>query len=360
MKLLNLIKCNLKRMLKNKTAFILSFVLPALAVGAMTFLNNKTGIDKSTYYFVNKDKGVYAKELIKEIEKNSNVKLLSQDEAMERLKKKTITSFYIIDEQFSNKIQAGEKPQIEVSRREKSTSFNDFHLELDNYINKLMFIAIVDEESGERLALSSLQDENTEIKVTTTKSAGMGTQMFISLLVSFNLFCSIGMAYELAALKKERTLKRSLTTGSKPRTIIGAILGGQFIVTAFGYIILLYVYVFLNKNSILPQAPIIAINLLMTTALSLSLAVFISRIIKDDKLIGIVIQIVLCGSCFIGGSFLPYELLPKGIKYLSKFMPQYWTLQSIGEGKIEYSLIVLLFAIVLFTAGTISTRSFVD
>lgn len=360
MKLMHLIKCNLKRVMKNKAMFLLSFVLPAIVVGGMSVLNNKSNLNTRTYYMVNNDSGTYGKELIEELSKDFNIRIFSGDRAMEKLKKKTLTEFYEINEDFSNSLMKGEKPQILVNRREKSNEFSDFEMKADALVNKLVFISRVEKSSGEKLPLASLINEEVNIKVSTESNTDMTSQLFINLFISFNLFCSIGMCYELAGLKSERTLKRSLTTGSKPRTIIGAVLGAQFIFIAAGYIVLFLVYVFINNNILLSKAPIIILNLIMTTAVALSLSVFVSRIVKDEKIIGVIMQIILCGTCFIGGAFVPIELLPKSITLISKVTPQYWALQSIKDSRPEYTLIVLLFAVVLFTAGTISTRSFAE
>ncbi|MDF2673399.1 MAG: hypothetical protein K0R09_1664 [Clostridiales bacterium] len=360
MKLIHLIKCNLKRVLKNKSMLLLSFVLPAIVVGGVSILNNNANLSSRTYYMVNNDSGIYGKELIQELSKDFDIKTSPKDEVMEKLKKKTLAEFYEINEDFTQTLMNGQKPQILVNRREQSNGFSDFEMKIEDLISKLMFTSKVEESSGEKIPLSSLISEKVNIKVNTTNNTDIATQLFINLFISFNLFCSIGMCYELAGLKSERTLKRALTTGSNPKTIIGAVLGAQFIFIVIGYIVLLLAYVFINDKVLLPQVPIIALNLMMTTAVALSLSVFVSRIVKDEKLIGVVMQIILVGTCFIGGSFVPIELLPKSISIVSRVTPQYWALQSIKEGRFEYALIVLLFAVVLFTAGTVSTRSFAE
>lgn len=360
MKLIQLIRCNLKRIMKSKSYILLSFVLPAVAIGVVTIINNMDKSSGRTYYMVNNDSGVYGREFIKELSKDYNIKLYQKDEATEKLKKKSIADFYEIDQDFSQVLMKGKKPQIKVNRRESSNEFSDFEMRAEELVNKLVLSSLIERNSGEKIALSSLENKEVHIKINAEKKTGFGSQMVISFLISFNLFCAIGMCYELFGLKHERTLKRSLTTGNKPRTIIGAVLGAQFILILIGYIALLFGFIFLNDITMLSQVPIIILNLIMTTAVGLSLAVFVSRIIKDEKLIAVVLQIILCSTCFIGGSFIPVEMLPKSISFFSRITPQYWAMQSIRDGRFEYSFIVLLFAVVLFTAGTLSTRSFAE
>lgn len=360
MRLMHLIKCNIKRIMKNKAMFLLSFVLPAIVVLGLSIINNRDSFSNRTYYMVNSDSGAYGKEFIEELSKDYNITVIERGRGMERLKKKTLSQLYEIQQDFTKALMEGKRPGLTVNRREKSSQFSDFEMAIENLINDAMFTARVEKSTGEKIPLGDLRNEDVNIKVSTVNKTNMASQMFLNLFVSFNLFCSIGMCYELAALRSERTLKRSLTTGNKPKTIIGAVLGSQFVFIVIGYIVMMLVYVSLNDKALLAKAPIIALNLAMTTAVALSLAVFIARIVKDEKLIAVILQIILTSTCFIGGSFVPIELLPKSIRLISKVTPQYWALQSIKDGRFEYALIVLLFAAVLFTAGTVSTRSFAE
>jgi ABC-2 type transport system permease protein len=360
LKLLQLININVKRMVKNKASIMLTLLLPMVVVLGLGFIFNRESDSKKTYYMVNNDNGSYGEKLVKELSKDYNIKLYSKESAMERLKKKTIVEFYEIGEKFSSELKEGKRSHILANRRENVQSFSDFEAKANNLLNKLMISSEIEAASGEKVSIDYFNSVKVKTNVISTKSTTIGDQLVINLLVSFSLFSSIGMCLELFGLKSERTLSRSLTTANKPQTIIGAILGGQYIIVAVVYIVLYFMYVFIFNKGLFMQAPVVILNLLMTIAVSLSLAVFVSRIIKNKNLIPIVLQIVLCGTCFIGGSFMPVDMLPDSIARFSKFTPQYWAVQSISTGKFQYSLIVLLFAVLLFTGGTVSARSFAN
>jgi ABC-2 type transport system permease protein len=360
MKLFNLVILNLKRMGKNKLAFMLSFILPVVVIFGMGFIMNNPANSTKNYYVVNNDKGPLGEALMEELSKDFVVKIYGREEALEKLKKKTMTEFYEIEENFTELLKRGEKPQLLVNRRESIESFSDFEMVANDIINKYIIAAVIEAGTGEDIDMSSLNSEEVHIKTVSTRNTGMASQMVINFLISFNLFVAIGMCYELVALKNEKTLRRAITTANRPAEIIGAIFGAQFIIVILGYTLIFFANAFINNKELLPHAPIILLNLMMTTAVALSLAVFVARIVKNEKLIIIILQIILCGSSFIGGSFMPLEFLPKGITALSRFTPQYWALESIKTVRYEYSLIVLLFAVLLFTAGTVSARSFAE
>jgi ABC-2 type transport system permease protein len=65
------------------------------------------------------------------------------------------------------------------------------------------------------------------------------------------------------------------------------------------------------------------------------------------------------GMGFVSGSFSAPGSLPKAIQNLSKFTPQYWFMEIMDGGQlIINSLVILLFALVFFTAGSIKFTSF--
>jgi ABC-2 type transport system permease protein len=294
------------------------------------------------------------------LSKDFNIKQLTEDAAMERLKKKSIAEFYEIDVSFSKKLKRGEYVQLIVNRREAASSFSDFDMKVNDYVQRLMLSAMVKETTGQELQLSTVDSSQIRIDVKTDKKTSVGSQIIINLFITLNLFCAIGMCFEIFFQKSERTLRRALTTGNKPSAVIGAILAAQFLMIFIGFALILIAYVFIFDKTMIPQIPIIIFNLMMVNALSLSLAVFVSRIVKNEKLISGVIQMVLYTTCFLGGAFVPFEYLPKGVTYISKLMPQYWAIQSIKDGRYDFSLIVLLFAALLFTAGTTSAGSFAE
>lgn len=360
MKLFNLINLNLKRMLKNKTSFLLSFILPIVVTMGIGFAMDESPDNSRNYYIVNSDSGTYGEALVEDLSKDFKITIYTKEVALEKLKKKIIPDFYEINEDFTERLKGGQKPQILVNRRESAQTFSDFEMQANESVNKLLISTMIETASGEKIPFDSINKEEADIKVVSSKSTNMASQMTINFLISFNLFVAIGMCYELVALKNEKTLRRSLTTANRPAAVIGAIFGAQFIIVIIGYTIIFFANALINNKELLPQAPIIMLNLVMTTAVALSLAVFIGRIVKNEKLIAIVLQIILCGTSFIGGSFMPLEYLPKSIKVLSRFTPQYWAIESIKTVRYEYSLIVLLFAILLFTAGTVSAKSFAE
>lgn len=352
MNFLRMVFLNMKRMFKNKTALVLSLFLPIVVILILTAFTKGSSLELRSFYIVNSDSGIYSNELIEELSKSYKISIYTKDEALENLRNKRIKEFYEIDEGFSKALENGQMPDLKAYRREPLNSFNDFEIKVKSIVNKLTTIAQIEKSSGVNTPLSSLNSKEVKVKVNTLNNTNVNNQILINLLISFNFFCAIGMCYELFALRDEKTLTRSLYSSNKLSTIIASILGGQFLLTFLEYVFVYFLSVIVYDKALIINAPITILNLLMTTLTALSLAVFISRILKNEKLISVVLQMIICCTCYIGGAFTPVEFLPKSISFFSKFTPQYWAIESIKTGRYEYSLIVLLFAVLLFTAGT--------
>lgn len=229
----------------------------------------------------------------------------------------------------------------------------------NSIINKMILREEL-KSSRNDISLEALNYEKTNIKVIGRDEKTISDVIILNMTISFILFGSIGISMELFELKRQNILKRSFATSNKPKTIIRGILVALFLISSLGYSGIFLLNSFINLDSGLNKAPIIILNIIFLVLLALSLGVFITRIIKNKNLIAMVLQIIITFTCFIGGSFMPIEFLPKGIKVFSKFTPQYWALQSINTGNVWMAFIVVLFALVFFTAGTFKVRSFID
>lgn len=359
MKFLIILKSNMKRLMKNKKTVIASFLIPAVLILVFGFIFNRVIGSDIENAVINSDKGQYGQEFIKEIQKNTKIKVYGKEAGIEAVKKKRISLCYEIPENFSELISKGEKPQIISYKLENGMEAGNFQFNANSLIEKMLLRNEFKNE-GIDVSLKDLSYEGAHIAVTGKDKKGIGDVITLNMLVSFILFSAVGISIDLFHLKRQNILKRSFTTSNKPGIIIGAVLFSAFIVSAAEYIIIFLVNSFINSPGYLSKAPVIILNIMALVLLSLSLGVFAARIFKNENLINVALQMIISVTCFMGGSFMPIEFLPKSITVFSKFTPQYWALQSINTGNAALSLIVVLFALVLFTAGTFRMGNFME
>ncbi|GFZ33460.1 membrane protein [Clostridium zeae] len=350
-----LLKSNLKRLTKSKSTIIATIIVPFIVVLAFGFLfKSLIGVDNENI-IVNSDKGSYSNEFVQEIQTNTKIKIYDKNTATEKLKKKNISVFYEMPEDFSDKIEKGEKPQIISYKLGSSSDLGNFQLNADSLINN-MLLKNEFKSNGKDINLKALNYKEANISVVGKDKANFGDAMVLNLIISFALFSSIGISMDLFHLNEQNIIVRSFTTANKPGVIIGAILGALFIISALSYSSIYILSALVNSPSMLSKAPIAILNIICLALVSLSLGILVTRVVKKENYINVVLQIIVGVTCFVGGSFMPYDFLPKSVTAFSKFTPQYWALQSINTQKPEYALIVVLFSIVLFTAGTFKVK----
>ncbi|MDP4091228.1 MAG: ABC transporter permease [Bacillota bacterium] len=359
MKFLMILHSNLKRLTKNKKNLLLSILMPAVVVLCFGFALSKINGSDIESAIINSDKGSRGQEFIKELERATDLKIYEKAAGLEEVKRKRIAICYEIPENFSELISKGEKPVIISHKLESGREPGNFEFNANSVINK-MLMRNEFKSSGLEVSLDKLSYSSSKIEEIGKDKKGMGDMIVLNLIISFVLYGSIGISTELLSLRQQNIIKRSLTTANKPSAIIGGVLAALFILGSIGYSIIFLVNAGLNSSSYLSKAPVVILNLILLQLFSLSLGVFVTRIVKNEGLIVMVLQIVIAITCFVGGSFMPIEFLPKGVTMFSKFTPQYWALQSINTGNALLALVVILFSLVLFTSGTFKVRNFIE
>lgn len=350
-----IIKSNLKRIAKNKMFIILTFLLPLIITLALGVIMEKAG--KQTTLLINSDKGELSQEFIKELSNDNDIKIYDKEDALEKTKKKLVSQCYEIPDNFSELISRGEKPKIIVHRLESGTTTGLFEFNSNELINKMILSSEL-KNSGVKVSLEELSQDNLDIVLTGRENGKITDSIILGVLISFIFFDSIGVALELFLLNKENILERSFSTSNRPSTIIGAILIALFIFHSVAFSSVFIIQAAFRGSATLQNWPVYVLNIVAMVFVALSLGIFVARICKNENMISVLVQVIAWITCFVGGSFAPYEFLPSAVRMFSKFTPQYWAIKSINTGNIYLAGIVALFGIALFTAGTFKVRRF--
>lgn len=106
------------------------------------------------------------------------------------------------------------------------------------------------------------------------------------------------------------------------------------------------------------------LNMAVYMVVALGLAFLAGQIARNQTIISMIANIVGLGFCFLGGVFVPIELMGEGVIKVAHFLPSYWYIMSgkfinnmnTGDNLIqlfEYMGVQLIFAAALFTAGAV-------
>lgn len=91
-------------------------------------------------------------------------------------------------------------------------------------------------------------------------------------------------------------------------TVLGRILLGDIIFTSRGIICIANSFVFIIS--------------------SLTIALFISTLVKDKNAVNGIVNVVALGSSFLCGAFVPAEMLPNSVLNIAHILPAYWYINS--------------------------------
>lgn len=179
---------------------------------------------------------------------------------------------------------------------------------------------------------------------------------FVLFMILFFMGYSSGMiAGDLAKLRKEGLLTRSVVSNSYSWQILGSILAAYSIYGVLsGLAIITLMQVIFNIQ---------ISNYLLIVGLMISMSVFVAgltmvlfRIFKNETVIQILGIMLIIGLVFIP---LFVELFPS-IEFIQYVSPYYWVFDSIDTGQIMPNIfVIILYGLVLFTAGSFKIEKLV-
>lgn len=364
MKILRLSYINLKRISKNKLNIVMMFLLPLIIIIGNYFMINKGGFTTTeNIAFYIEDTGDYGEELIDDMGLSGEV-LEDFHHGMDLLETNKIIGLYKIPGDFTEKIRAGEKPLIEVFRREEGNATIPLESELEDRVNRQIKEEILLKHNiiKDRSELYLYQG-GTIINDQDTDSISGDFYMAILMVVYFIILSSTGLVEEMLRLKKENILARAMTTANRGYEIMASLLlstlfllaGANILVVLIGKIIMGYT---------IKSYFIVITNIILASMFSISLSVFLARLSTNAGFVSIATAIYSVASFFLSAVASEpdyYPEVPKFIFNLGKFMPQYWIMDSVENSRFfPNTLVMALMILALFTAGNYRFRDFAN
>jgi len=363
MKILLLVLISLKRKLKDYKYLLTTIVLPVAMIVGLNYISGDNSSTGNMNIAINiEDKGQYGEEIIKELGINNDVFMNSEEEAMLLLEKNEVVAVYVIPSDFTEKINKGVIPRIQSYKLEEGNKSEYFEYVLNKKINdKIKERILIDKkiiEEKEELAKNLV-----EVNIPKKEEDKVSNELYLTflLLIYFIMMGATNIATELFQLKKQKVLTRILTTANKGYQIIGSIYLYTFIIqimTDFAIIFLCKMILKLNIESL----STVLIIIVLANMVSISLGIFASRVTKNQGMVSMVVMVVSVLSICLAAAGLMGEQsdkIPSIIVNLSKLTPIYWAMKSLETGSVfPGAFILILLALVLFTAGNFRLKEF--
>lgn len=389
MKILQYSILHLKRMLKNKLVFFFSIIFPIVTISVVVFLTSGKSGGESTLYLdlVNNDTGIMGKALVSTLKASPNVDvhISSLSEAENNIKNNTSAMAVIIPENFSGNFNNEGSPSVELLKLSNANVDASIQNKINSFIskelviNKTMNYAKAQDYSN-HISLLTLKDDlskgideglaKTTVKtISNNNSLSLSGTLTINLTVSFLMYTMISVVSEILALKKNKTLRRSLSTPNTNFTIAASIILSFMFIgwIQVGLVIAITRFIFrISWGSSYISVFIVFTALLLVM---LSMGLLMCRWIKNESSAAVIVNMVVSITGAVSGCFVPLNFMPNIIKTIAYFTPQNWALTgltnlSLKNGGIISILpntgILLLFALAFITAGASSLKRIIE
>ncbi|ADZ19919.1 ABC-2 type transport system permease protein [Clostridium acetobutylicum] len=339
-----IVLANCRRYLKNFRYTASMIVVPILLTGFVTFFNlGNFGTDADDKIaIVNLDKGRCGSELVKYLKVKDVFN--KKDVAIKELKNNNYSGVYEIEKDFTVNINNGRVPKI-ISYKTDDVSYNEaFENEMKSKIS--LMVKGTGNEGKSNLIL-----KYREYRGSLLDSTGL-TFLIIYCMMLF----SMNFSMDLIKLRKDRVLKRLSVTKHKTYIIVWAMYFAMFITQTILYSISFLLSAVMCGYKI-QNMGVTVLNIALSSIICIGIVIVGSRILKNDKVASTGSSIVCLLMVYI--NIVGGNAANSNLSKFRKLTPFYWIMDSVEKAKVfPNSIIVLLIALVLFTAGGFGYNNF--
>jgi len=342
MKSLRLIWFHLKRIILNNWTFILlTLVFPLMIILVFLFI-----MDTDSSLMTEQDNAVInhseyvAEEVTPELDAPYQEYFMDDsEEAFEQLEQAEVTMLYEIPQNFPTTDAPIQVHSITGDNRDPI-----FEAEFTTALTNAMTEEAYNEANIDFETMDVAQPE------VITPSVGISSDMsFVLFMVLFFMGYTTGfIAGDLAKMKREGLLMRSIISNTYSWQILGSVLAAYMMYSMSASLLITFISSLLFDIAITNLALIISLIAAMAVFVA-GLTMVLFRLFENEDLIqmlGMMLMMVL--------AFIPLFFQgPGDFNFVQYISPYYWVFESIDTGQIiPNAFVIILYGLVLFTAGS--------
>lgn len=355
-----------KRAFRNKKELVILLALPIAAIFIMTFFTGGQGVKDISAGVLNRDKGIYGKELVGSINAVENVNIinLNEDEYKDAVKDGKADFAVVIPESFTSDMEKGKRISVEFISSGMSEISEKMKQDINQYVSDLYLIdssaSDISKSTGkEKMEVLDTLLNNTEDETLSSSFilAGggnsdenrMGLMQSIGFAIMFIMifiFITIGTMMED---KRKLTIARISTFQVKNWEIAAGNLLGSLILGIIQLVPVIAVLSIVYKLQSATEIAGMFLILLCFLAATIGLGLGISGHIKKDMNPALLIAVVIFPTSLLGGCLIPGSMLPSFMGSLGYAVPQKWVMTAVqklvtgaGISGIAIDLVIIL------------------
>lgn len=365
---------------KNKLAMLIYGVIYLVLMLAMS--GSGAEADTSDFSQVsldigveNRDTGEFGRALTEYLSKDNTIKEVptEREELLDAMYYRELEYVLVIPEDFTEKFMTGEREDVLEGTivPGNGTAFLA-ETEIDEFLQTLgMYV-----DGGytpEQAAEQTLADMQKEVEVRFLSNADVqerpGASYFFQYL-SYIFLCMMLMSLSIVLM---RFRQKDMDARNKCSAMSFTKRNFQMILGSIGIMLMEYAFFMIVACIVYPdfmgsmKGWLSALNAFVYMLVCLGIAFFVARLVKNSGELNMIANVLGLAFSFLGGAFVPLELMSEGIKKVSKFTPTYWyivsnnaiwkleSMEKAGE-IFENMLITGLFAVAMIAAAMMLNR----
>lgn len=325
-------KTFLKILNKNKFIVILYTVI-LIIFGAFNMKNSDSSTSfvasKPVIYIENNDveEGI-TKSLISYMSHQSNVILLDKKDLDDALFYREVHYIISIPKNFRMDFLALKNPKIEI-KSTKDYMATLANMQLERYLNVAsLYLEFVTDEA----TLISMVEDTLALEVSTEVTSKLDTNQLSRAAFYYNFMnysllagCVYIICLILSSFHEEKIQRRTMVSCIKQGKYNGKLLlaNSLFAFVLWAIYILLGV-ILLGDVVFSKHGLLLTFSSFVFMICALTLAFFLSNLIRDKNAINGIVNVIALGSSFLCGAFVPMEYLPDMVLKIAHVLPSYY------------------------------------
>lgn len=296
--------------------------------------NDKTQFSQTSLEIAvdNKDQGELGEGLVKYLSEKNNIKDMPEEreELLDAMYYEELDYVLVIPEDFSRLFMERKRNQLlEGTIVPGSTVASLAETEISQFLNILAMYADSGYQQAEavKMTLKIMQEESKVEFLDAYGEKGKEPVLYYLQYLPYIFICVMIISLGLVLMvfsKKDIDARNKCSAMSFTSRNLQMILGSIILmimeyVLFMGMAVILYPEYMLSIRGVLSWANAFAFMLL-----SLSLAFLIGSLAKSIEILNMCSNVIGLGFSFLGGIFVPLEMIDSNIKKISKFIPSYW------------------------------------
>lgn len=365
---------------KNKTAMVIYIAIYM----ALTLVLSGNGAQNDTSDFSqvaldigveNQDKGEMGAALVEYLSRENHMKEIPKDreELLDAMYYREMHYVLVIPEDFTEKFIAGQRGELlEGTVVPGNSTAYLTEMEINEFLKTLgMYVdGGIEPEKAARQTLADMQeDASVEFLSQEDGKERPGASYFFQYL-PYIFLCMMLVSLSMVLMKFN---KKDIDARNRCSAMSFTRRNMQMILGSVGIMIVEYAFFMIVAGIMYPdymgsiRGLLSALNALVYMLVCLGIAFFVSRLAHDDGELNMVANVIGLAFSFLGGAFIPLEIMGDGIKQVSKFIPSYWyevsnnaiwKLESLSDaGDIYRNMLVTgAFAVAVMAAAMVMNR----